>query len=74
MLGELRRRAPGLSAESLLELGAGPAPGLWAAERYFPELTRAVHVEVDAGMARLGRRLLKAGHFDARVGVDVVSA
>ena len=67
VLGELRRRAPGLSAESLLELGAGPAPGLWAAERHFPGLTRAAHVESDAGMAEMGRRLLEAGHFDAHV-------
>ena len=67
VLGELRDRAPRVRAESLLELGAGPAPGLWAAERLFPELSCATHVEVDAGMAQLGRRLLKAGHFDARV-------
>lgn len=67
VLGELRRRGSGVRAESLLELGAGPAPGLWAAEGLFPELSHATHVEVDAGMAQLGRRLLKAGHFDARV-------
>ena len=67
VLGELRRRAPRLRAESLLELGAGPAPGLWAAEQYFPELMRAAHVERDTGMAEMGRRLLEAGHFDAHV-------
>ena len=58
---------PACGQKSLLELGAGPAPGLWAAERLFPELSSATHVEVDAGMAQLGRRLLKAGRFDARV-------
>ncbi len=67
VLGELRRRAPGLQAGSLLELGAGPAPGLWAAGRHFPELSRATHVEIDAGMAETGRRLLEAGQFGARV-------
>ena len=66
-LGELRRRAPDLTVRSLLELGAGPAPGLWAAEPHFPELSRAAHVESDAGMAALGRRLLAAGGFAPRV-------
>ena len=67
VLGELRRRAPGLRAASLLELGAGPAPGLWAAVQHFPALTRATHVESDPDMAEMGRRLLQAGHFDAHV-------
>ena len=66
-LGELRRRAPDLTVRSLLEIGAGPAPGLWAAEPHFPELSRAAHVESDAGMAELGRRLLAAGGFAPRV-------
>ena len=66
-LGELRRRAPDLTVRSLLELGAGPAPGLWAAEPCFPALSRAAHVERDAGMAELGRRLLAAGGFAPRV-------
>ena len=61
VLAELRRRAPTLRAQSLLELGAGPAPGLWAARPAFPELARATHVEIDPAMAELGRRLLAAG-------------
>ena len=61
VLAELRRRAPAVCAESLLELGAGPAPGLWAARPTFPELKLATHVEIDPGMAELGRRLLEAG-------------
>ena len=60
VLAELRRRAPALRAESLLELGAGPAPGLWAARPTFPELSRATLVEIDPGMAEVGRRLLQA--------------
>lgn len=67
VFGELCRRAPGLRVGSLLELGAGPAPGLWAAGRYFPDLTRATHVELDGDMAEVGRRLLDAGRFGARV-------
>ena len=60
VLAELRCRAPTLRAESLLELGAGPAPGLWAARPTFPELRRTTHVEIDPGMTELGRRLLAA--------------
>ncbi|MCY4027973.1 MAG: methyltransferase type 11 [Acidobacteria bacterium] len=67
VLAELRRRAPALRVQSLLELGAGPAPGLWAARPTFPELTRATHVEIDSGMAELGRRLLAAGAAGAGV-------
>ena len=67
VFGELCRRAPGLRVGSLLELGAGPAPGLWAAGRYFPDLTRATHVELDGDMADVGRRLLEAGRFGASV-------
>lgn len=67
VLGELRRLAPDLRAGSLLELGAGPAPGLWAAGQSFPELSRATHVEIDAGMAEFGRRLLETAPFGAVV-------
>ena len=61
VLGELRRRWADPKVESLLELGAGSAPGLWAASEPFPELSRATHVEIDPGMAALGRRLLEDG-------------
>ena len=67
VLAELRRRAPALRVESLLELGAGPAPGLWAARPAFPELSRATHVEIDHGMAELGRRLLEGGPTGAGI-------
>jgi ribosomal protein RSM22 (predicted rRNA methylase) len=67
VLGELRRAAPDLQVQSLLELGAGPAPGLWAAERHFPDLSRATHVELDAEMADLSRRLLAAGQFSSSI-------
>lgn len=67
VFGELCRRATGLRVGSLLELGAGPAPGLWAAGRYFPDLVRATHVELDADMAEVGRRLLEARRFGASV-------
>ena len=67
VLAELRRRSPDLRAASLLELGAGPAPGPWAARAAFPELGRATCVEIDPGMADVGRRLLAAGPAGAGV-------
>ena len=67
VFGELRQRAPDLRVGSLLELGAGPAPGLWAAAPYFPELSRSTHVEFDEEMAALGRLLLEVGRFGASV-------
>ena len=67
VLAELRRRRPRLTAGSLLELGAGPAPGLWAASEVFPELSRATHVEMDEALADLGRKLLAATPLGARV-------
>lgn len=60
VLAELQRRCPELNPGSLLELGAGPAPGLWAASGVFTGLSRATHVEIDRAMVDLGRRLLAA--------------
>jgi len=58
-LGELRYRCPDLKAESLLELGAGPATGLWAAHAVFSELVRATHIETDHDTVELGQQLLR---------------
>ena len=55
---ELRRHRPDAVIGSLLELGAGPAPGLWAAREVFPHLTLSSHVESNVEMAELGRQLL----------------
>ncbi len=67
VLTELRRRSPDVVAGSLLELGAGPAPGLWAAREVFPELTLASHVESDTGMVDVGRQLLAKTELAAAV-------
>lgn len=58
-LAELRYRCPDLKAESLLELGAGPATGLWAAHEVFSELVCATHVEANHDTAELGQQLLR---------------
>lgn len=58
VLRELRARCPDLSCRSLLDLGAGPATGVWATRRLFGELAQTTLVEPDRSMAELGRRLL----------------
>ena len=52
---------------SFLELGAGPAPGLWAAYEQFPSLLKATHVEQDHEMAELGRQLLRSTVIAQRI-------
>ena len=69
-LGELQYRCPGLRAKSLLELGAGPATGLWAAHEVFPELACATHIETDHKTAELGQQLLR----DTRISDTVTSS
>lgn len=43
--------------ESLLDLGAGPGTGMWAAAALFPYLSHIVNVERDAGFIALGKEL-----------------
>ena len=65
---ELRERCPDLKVETLLDLGAGPGSGLWAARSVFAELARATLVEPDAGMSALARQLMSCGTMgDIRV-------
>jgi ribosomal protein RSM22 (predicted rRNA methylase) len=52
MLGSVTR-----SVETVLDLGAGPGTGAWAAREVFPELQRAILVEKDAAMIALGKQL-----------------
>jgi len=60
VLKNLNQCGLGGTVTSLLELGAGPAPGLWAAYEQFPSLLKATHVEHDGEMAKLGCHLLKS--------------
>jgi ribosomal protein RSM22 (predicted rRNA methylase) len=43
--------------DNLLDLGAGPGTGLWAASSLFPSLSKATLVERDPSMIALGKRL-----------------
>jgi ribosomal protein RSM22 (predicted rRNA methylase) len=59
-LGELAARAAWLSPRTQLDLGAGPATAVWAAADVWPGLERAVAVEAQPAMTRLGRELADA--------------
>lgn len=57
VMAEIRRLAPQTAVAGVLDLGAGPGTGLWAAAEIFPNLTQATLVESDDALAKLGRRL-----------------
>ena len=67
VLDELGRRAPTLDVESLLDVGAGPGTGLWAAAGAFPGLREATLVEPATSMRAAGERLLAQAGGAARV-------
>lgn len=56
------------AAESILELGAGPGPALWAFADVLPGLLQVHQVDRDAGLLDLGRRLRESAGV-ARVDV-----
>lgn len=64
---EIQTRCPGLSVNSLLDVGAGPATGLWAAWTAFDELRSATLVESDRGMVELGKELTSGAELIRRV-------
>ena len=66
VLDELAERAPTVQVDSLLDLGAGPGTGLWAALGAFGGLRQATLVEPATSMRHAGERLLAhtGGHPD----------
>jgi ribosomal protein RSM22 (predicted rRNA methylase) len=60
VLAEVKLRVPEIRIESLLDLGAGPGTGLWAAAEVFPELSRATLVEADAEWIAAGKQLAQS--------------
>ncbi len=69
VLLEFRERCPTLEVGSLLDVGSGPATGLWATSSVFSELSRATLVEPVSGMRELGNRLLSGSLIRERVNV-----
>jgi ribosomal protein RSM22 (predicted rRNA methylase) len=59
-LEAVRVQRAGWQPRSLLDLGAGPGTGLWAAAGVWPGLVEATALEAEAGMLALGRRLAQA--------------
>ena len=57
-LTELRARCPGFDPHTLLDLGAGPGAGTFAAIEVFHSVDTVTLVERDPGLVALGRRLL----------------
>ncbi len=57
VFSEVRRLAPEVEVQSMLDLGAGPGTALQAAVRVFPSLRQATMIETDAAMVDLGRRI-----------------
>lgn len=58
---EFRRLLPDIDVESLLDLGAGPGPALWAAVETFDELKKATLYDRDPHLIRLGKALAANG-------------
>ena len=64
-LNEVRERVPQFTPKTLLDLGAGPGTGSWAASEVFPSLERITLVERDPGMIELGQKLASASPASA---------
>jgi ribosomal protein RSM22 (predicted rRNA methylase) len=56
-LGYIRDQWPGTTPTTLLDAGAGPGTGMWAAREVWPEIERVTMLERDARMLALGQRL-----------------
>jgi ribosomal protein RSM22 (predicted rRNA methylase) len=57
VLEEIRRLAPQVEINSLLDLGAGPGTALWAVAGAYPTLQRATLIESDSAWIDVGKRL-----------------
>lgn len=55
---ELKRRVPDLEIHSLLDVGAGPGTGMWAAVEEFKTLHRGTFIEKDFSFASIGKQLI----------------
>jgi ribosomal protein RSM22 (predicted rRNA methylase) len=56
-LSAVKKRAPHLEMKSLLDVGAGPGTGCWAAADVFPSLEKTTLLEKDSRFISLGKRL-----------------
>jgi len=69
-LAEVRRLAPELPIESLLDLGAGTGAGSWAAAEVFDQLRQFTLIEQDRQLIELGQRLAQSSGNQALRSAD----
>ncbi|MBS4167808.1 small ribosomal subunit Rsm22 family protein [Parachlamydia sp. AcF125] len=62
-LEHLLQQIPATPIHSVLDLGAGPGTGTWAASAVFPSLIQATLIEQDADLIEIGQRLAKHSAF-----------
>jgi ribosomal protein RSM22 (predicted rRNA methylase) len=65
VLSEVRRLAPDLSIETLLDLGGGPGTALFAAAEIFPALRQATVLESDEAWLQIGKALARESPHQA---------
>lgn len=65
VLHAVKERAPCLDIRSVLDLGAGPGTGMWAACMSFPDVETVTLVEKDSSLAILGQRLTEGSEYAA---------
>lgn len=70
VLFEIREQMPTLEIKSLLDLGAGPGTGFWAAIEQFPHLQKATLIEKDLSFMQLGQKLEQKLMKDFSCSVD----
>jgi ribosomal protein RSM22 (predicted rRNA methylase) len=62
---EIAALTPGWQPGSVLDLGAGPGTGMWAAAEVFPSIGSFALVERDRKILEAGRRLAQSSHMQA---------
>jgi ribosomal protein RSM22 (predicted rRNA methylase) len=73
-LGAVQELRPGWQPRTLLDLGAGPGTGIWAASTTWPALERALAVEAEPRMVALGQDLARLARHPAVHGARWVRA
>jgi ribosomal protein RSM22 (predicted rRNA methylase) len=63
VLQELHARSPSCLPRSLLDVGAGPGTGMWAARDFFPSLNKITLLEKDIDFMSIGKLL--ASHSES---------
>jgi ribosomal protein RSM22 (predicted rRNA methylase) len=57
VLQEINRRVPDFTLESIIDVGAGPGTGVWAAQEVFYGIKKITLLERDAHLIQLGKQI-----------------